>query len=158
MKPLTKCWFLCMLKSKSMHLNMGPTKDEMVMILGFIPCPVLILPSDWLTTIKFISCLTSLAWDIRKGMSLMTCLYGDLGQINGMAEILKLWICLRMWQTSFWHVIDLLLCVCFCRYRNLSTLSIAIPHLRCCVWINSHIHISKQGVANNLRWEWVLQP
>ena len=127
-----------------------------------------------------ISHLTSSAWDIktkerhwwrhngdsdRRPLSLpllydlvKLCLYGDLGQINVMAVILKLRKRFRMSQILFEHGINSLPLVCFRGYGNLSTLSIAIPRLafrpcvvlRCCVWINSRIRVSKQGVINNI--------
>ena len=126
-----------------------------------------------------ISHLTSSAWDIktkerhwwrhngdsdRRPLSLplrfdlvTLCLYDDLGQINVIAGILKLRKHFRMSQTLFEHGINSLPLVCFRGYGNLSTLSIAIPRLafqprvvlRCCVWINSRIRVSKQGVTNN---------
>ena len=90
------------------------------------------------------------------------CLYDDLGQINVIAGILKLRKRFRMSQILFEHGINSLPLVSFRRCRNLSTLSIAIPRLafgraclrprvvlRCCVWINSRIRVSKQGVTNN---------
>ena len=69
-----------------------------------------------------------------------------------------LWKHFRKWQTSFEHGINSLPVVCFRANGNLSTRSIAIPRfrlrvvLRCCVWINSRIRESKQGVANNTQW------
>ena len=53
----------------------------------------------------------------------------DLGQINVIAEILKLRKCFRMSQILFEHGINSLPLVCFRGYENLSTLSIAIPRL-----------------------------
>ena len=98
-----------------------------------------------------ISRLTSSAWDIktkerhwwrhngdsdRRPLSLplrydlvTLCLYGDLGQINVIAEILKLRKRFRMSQILFEHGINSLPLVCFRGYGNLSTLSIAIPRL-----------------------------
>ena len=98
-----------------------------------------------------ISRLTSSAWDIktkerhwwrhngdsnRRPLSLplwydlvTLCLYGDLGQINVIAGILKLRKRFRMSQILFEHGINSLPLVCFRRYGNLSTLSIAIPRL-----------------------------
>ena len=98
-----------------------------------------------------ISRLTSSAWDIktkerhwwrhngdsdRRPLSLplrydlvTLCLYDDLGQINVIAWILKLRKRFRMSQILFEHGINSLLLVCFRRYGNLSTLSIAIPRL-----------------------------
>ena len=91
------------------------------------------------------------------------CLYDDLGQINVIAGILKLRKRFRMSQILSEHGINSLPLVCFRGYGNLSTLSIAIPPgnttlgfrprvvLRCCVWINSRIRVSKQGVTNNIQ-------
>ena len=98
-----------------------------------------------------ISRLTSSAWDIKtkerhwwrhNGDSdrhllslplrydLVTlCLYDDLGQINVIAGILKLWKRFRMSQILFEHGINSLPLVCFRGYGNLSTLSSAIPRL-----------------------------
>ena len=98
-----------------------------------------------------ISRLTSSAWDIktkerhwwrhngdsdRRPLSLplrfdqvALCLYGDLGQINVIAGILKLRKRFRMSQILFEHGINTLSLVCFRGYGNLSTLSIAIPRL-----------------------------
>ena len=98
-----------------------------------------------------ISRFTSSAWDIetkerhwwrhndnphRRPLSLPVrydlvtlCLYGDLGQINVIAGILKLRKCFRMSQILFEHGINSLPLVCFRGYGNLSTLSIAIPRL-----------------------------
>ena len=98
-----------------------------------------------------ISRLTSSAWDIktkerhwwrhngdsdRRPLSLplrydlvTLCLYGDLGQINVIAGILKLRKRFRMSQILFEHGINSLPLVCFRGYGNLSTLSIAIPRL-----------------------------
>ena len=98
-----------------------------------------------------ISRLTSSAWDIktkerhwwrhngdsdRRPLSLplrydlvTLCLYGDLGQIDVIAGILKLRKCFRMSQILFEHGINSLPLVCFRGYGNLSTLSIAIPRL-----------------------------
>ena len=98
-----------------------------------------------------ISRLTSSAWDIktkerhwwrhngdsdRRPISLplrydliTLCLYGDLGQINVIAGILKLRKRFRMSQILFEHGINSLPLVCFRGYGNLSTLSIAIPRL-----------------------------
>ena len=98
-----------------------------------------------------ISRLTSSAWDIktkerhwwrhngdsdRRPLSLplrydlvTLRLYGDLGQINVIAGILKLRKCFRMSQILFEHGINSLPLVCFRGYGNLSTLSIAIPRL-----------------------------
>ena len=61
------------------------------------------------------------------------CLYGDLGQINVIAGILKLRKRFRMSQILFEHGINSLPLVCFRGYGNLSTRSIAIPRaaLRC---------------------------
>ena len=126
-----------------------------------------------------ISRFTSSAWDIktkerhwwrhngdsnRRPLSLplrydlvTLCLYNDLGQINVIAGILKLWKRFRMSQILFEHGINSLPLVCFQGYGNLSTLSIAIPLglrprvvLRCSVWINSRIRVSKQGVTNSI--------
>ena len=93
-----------------------------------------------------ISRLTSSAWDIktkerhwwrhngdsdRRPLSLplrhdlvTLCLYDDLGQINVIAEILKLRKRFRMSQILFEHGINSLPLVCFRGYGNLSTLSI----------------------------------
>ena len=98
-----------------------------------------------------ISRLTSSAWDIttkerhwwrHNGDSdcrplslplrydlLTLCLYGDLGEINVMARVLKLRKRFRMSQILFEHGINSLPLVCFRGYGNLSTLSIAIPRL-----------------------------
>ena len=98
-----------------------------------------------------ISRLTSSAWDIktkerhwwrhngdsdRRPLSLplrydlvILCLYDDLGQINVIAGILKLWKRFRMSQILSEHGINSLPLVCFRGYGNLSTLSIAIPRL-----------------------------
>ena len=98
-----------------------------------------------------ISRLTSSAWDIktkerhwwrhngdsdRRPLSLplrydlvTLCLYGDLGQIDVIAGILKLRKRFRMSQILFEHGINSLPLVCFRGYGNLSTLSIAIPRL-----------------------------
>ena len=57
------------------------------------------------------------------------CLYGDLGQINVIAGILKLRKHFRMSKILFEHGINSLPLVCFRGYGNLSTLSIAIPRL-----------------------------
>ena len=98
-----------------------------------------------------ISRLTSSAWDIktkerhwwrhngdsdRRPLSLplrydlvTLCLYGDLGQINVIAGILKLRKRFRMSQILFEHGINSLPLVCFRGYGNLSTFSIAIPRL-----------------------------
>ena len=98
-----------------------------------------------------ISRLTSSAWDIktkerhwwrhngdsdRRPLSLplrydlvTLCLYGDLGQINVIAGILKLRKRFRMSQILFEHGINSLPLVCWRGYGNLSTLSIAIPRL-----------------------------
>ena len=103
-----------------------------------------------------ISRLTSSAWDIktkerhwwrhngysdRRPLSLplrydlvTVCLYDDLGQINVIAGILKLRKRFRMSQILF----ELGL-----RPRVVS---------RCCVWINSRIRVSKQGVTNSILW------
>ena len=126
-----------------------------------------------------ISRLTSSAWDIktkerhwwrhngdsdRRPLSLplrydlvTLCLYDDLDQINVIAGILKLRKRFRMSQILFKHGINSLPLVCFRGYGNLSTLSIATtlglrPRvvLRCSVWINSRIRVSKQGVTNNI--------
>ena len=94
-----------------------------------------------------ISRLTSSAWDIktkerhwwrhngdsdRRPLSLplrydlvTLCLYGDLGQINVIAGILKLRKRFRMSQILFEHGINSLPLVCFRGYGNLSILSIA---------------------------------
>ena len=61
--------------------------------------------------------------------SFTLCLYGDLGQINVIAWILKLRKRFRMSQILFEHGINSLPLVCFRGYGNLSTLSIAIPRL-----------------------------
>ena len=96
-----------------------------------------------------ISRLTSSAWNIktnerhwwrhnadsdRRPLSLplrydlvTLCLCGDLGQINGIAGILKLRKRFRMSQILFEHGINSLPLVCFRGYGNLSTPSIAIP-------------------------------
>ena len=98
-----------------------------------------------------ISRLTSSAWDIQtkerhwwrhngdsdhRPLSLplrydrvTLCLYGDLGQINGIAGILKLRKRFKMWQILFEHGMNSLLLVCFRGHGNLSTLIIAIPRL-----------------------------
>ena len=98
-----------------------------------------------------ISSLMSSAWDIktkerhwwrhtgdsdRRPLSLplrydlvTLCLYGDLGQINVIAGILKLRKRFRMSQILFEHGINSLPLLCFRGYGNLSTLSIAIPCL-----------------------------
>ena len=98
-----------------------------------------------------ISRLTSSAWDIKTKerhwwrhngdadrrllflplrYDLVTlCLYGDLGQINVMAGILKLRKWFRMSWILFEHGINSLPLICFRGYGNLSTLSIAIPRL-----------------------------
>ena len=98
-----------------------------------------------------ISRLTSSAWDIktkerhwwrhngdsdRRPLSLplrydlvTLCLYDDLGQINVIAEIVKLRKRFRMSQILFEHGINSLPLVCFRGYGNLSTLSIAIQRL-----------------------------
>ena len=62
-----------------------------------------------------------------------------------------------MWQTSFEHGINSLPFSCFRRYRNFSTLSIAIPRLAfgrawyCdTVCGYSRIRVSKQGVTDNI--------
>ena len=108
--------------------------------------------------------LTSSAWDIKtkechwwrhNGDSdrrplflplrydlVILCLYDDLGQINVIAEILKLRKRFRMSQILFELGINTLPLVCFRGYGNLSTLIIAIPRLAC-VWINSRIRVSK---------------
>ena len=139
---------------------------------------MLILASDWLTTVKYGAVshvwrhLTS-AWDIktkerhwwrhngdsdRRPPSLplwydlvTLCLYDDLGQINVIAGILKLRKRFRMSQIMFEHGIKSLPHVYFRGYGNLSTLGLR-PRvvLRCCVWINSRIRVSKQGVTNNI--------
>ena len=57
------------------------------------------------------------------------CLYGDLGQINVIAVILKLRKRFRMSQILFQQGINSLPLACFRGYGNLSTLSIAIPRL-----------------------------
>ena len=74
-------------------------------------------------------------------------LYRDLGQINGIDWILKLRKCFRMSKTSFDHGINSLPLVCFSGiYPHLALKYQPWPSvLRCCVWINSHIHRSKQG-------------
>ena len=67
-----------------------------------------------------------------------------------MAGVLKLRKHFRMWQTSFEHGVNSLPFVCFRGYGNVSTLSITIrPRvvLQCCVWINSRIRFSKQGLT-----------
>ena len=123
-----------------------------------------------------ISRLTSSAWDIktkerhwwrhngdsdRRPLSLplrydlvTLCLYGDLSQINVIAGLLKLRKRFRMLQILLEHGINSLPRVCFRGYGNLSTRSIAIPRaaevLRCCVWINCRIRVSKQGVTNSI--------
>ena len=63
----------------------------------------------------------------------------------------------RVWQTSFEHGINSLPFSCFRRYRNFSTLSIAIPRLAfgrawyCdAVCGYSRIRVSKQGVTDNI--------
>ena len=98
-----------------------------------------------------ISRLTSSVWDIktkerhwwchngdsdRRPLSLplrydlaTLCLYDDLGQINVIAGMLKLWKRFRMSEILFEHGISSLPLVCFRGYENLSTLSIAIPRL-----------------------------
>ena len=120
-----------------------------------------------------ISRLTSSAWDIktkerhwwrhngdsdRRPLSLPLrydlaplCLYGDLGQVHVIAGILKLRKRFRMSQILREHGINSSPLVCFRAYGNLSTLS-RRPSvvLRCCVWINSRIRVSKQGVTNNI--------
>ena len=53
----------------------------------------------------------------------------DLGQIKGIAGMLKLWKRFRIWQTSFGHEMNSLPLVCFRWYGNSFTLSIAIPRL-----------------------------
>ena len=122
-----------------------------------------------------ISRLTSSAWDIktkerhwwrhngasdRRPLSLplrydlvTLCLYDGLGQINVIAGILKLRKRFRMSQILFEHEINSLPLVCFRGYGNLSTLGLR-PRvlLRCCVWINSRIRVSKQGITNNIRF------
>ena len=55
------------------------------------------------------------------------CLYGDLGQINVIAGILKLRKRFKMSQILFEHGINSLPLVCWRGYGNLSTRSIAIP-------------------------------
>ena len=124
-----------------------------------------------------ISRLTSSAWDIktkdrhwwrhngvsdRRPLSLplrydlvTLCLCDDLGQINVIARILKLRKRFRMSQILFEHGINSLPLVYFSGFVNLSTLSIAIPRLvlRCCVWINYRIRVSKQGVTNTISWK-----
>ena len=114
------------------------------------------LPADsrfWLVNNReiwrHISRLTSSAWDIktkerhwcrhngdsdRRPLSLplrydlvTLCLCGDLGQINVIAGILKLRKRFRMSQILRPRVV-----------------------LRCCVWINSRIRVSEQGVTNNI--------
>ena len=116
---------------------------------GFIPCSVLILASDWLTTVRYGG--VSHVWrhqtkerhwwrhngnSDRRPLSLplrydlvTLCLYDDLGQINVIAGILKLRKRFRMSQILFEHGINSLPLVCFRGYGNLSTLSIAIPRL-----------------------------
>ena len=101
-----------------------------------------------------ISRLTSSVWDIktkerhwwrhngdsdRRPLSLplrydlvTLCLYDDLAQINVIAGILKLRKCFKMSQILFEHGINSLPLVCFRGYRNLSTLSIAIPRDAAC--------------------------
>ena len=56
-------------------------------------------------------------------------LYGDLGQNNVIAGILKLWKRFRMSLLLFEHGVNSLPLVCFRGSGNLSTLSIAIPRL-----------------------------
>ena len=122
-----------------------------------------------------ISRLTSSAWDIktmerhwwrhngdsdRRPLSLplrydlvTLCLYDDLGQINVIAGILKLRKRFRMSQILFEHGINSLPLVCFRGYGNLCNTTLGLrPRvvLRCCVWINSRIRVSKQGVTNNI--------
>ena len=88
------------------------------------------------------------------------CLYCDIGQINVIAGILKLWKRFRMSQILFEHGINSLPLACFRGYQNLSTLNhrnttLGIrPRvvLRCFERINSRIHISKQGVTNSVIW------
>ena len=117
----------------------------------FIPC--LSLDSDWLTNMKYRP--VSHVWrhqpEIKRKerywwrhnddhdrlpLSLtLRCdrvtllLNDDLYQITEISGLLKLWKRFRKWQTSFEHGINSLPLVCFCRYWNLSTLSIAIPYL-----------------------------
>ena len=68
-----------------------------------------------------ISCFTSSGWDIKRKERhhgdhnhhplflllqcgrVTLCLYNDLGQLKGIAGILKLWKHIKMWQTSFEH-------------------------------------------------------
>ena len=65
----------------------------------------------------------------RTAFTVTLCLYDDLGHINVIAGILKLWKRFRMSQILFEHGINSLPLVCFRGYGNLSTLSIAIPRL-----------------------------
>ena len=150
----------------------------------FIPWSVLNIASDWLPTVQYrsVSHLPSSAWDVKKKehhwwrhkgdsdrcpcpLPLRcdrVCLYNGLGQINGIAHMLKLQECFTMWQTSFEHGIKSLPFVCLHRHRNLSTLNITIACLafrprvvlRCSVWINSRIRVSKQGVTISICWGW----
>ena len=93
------------------------------------------------------------------------CLYGDLGQVNVKAGILKLRKRFRMSQILFEHGMNSLPLVCFRGYGNSSTFSIAIPRLafgrpcynvlQCCVWINYRIPVSKQGVTNNIHHAYI---
>ena len=98
-------------------------------------------------------CLMSAAWDVKRKEchwwchncdsvchplalllqcdQVILCLYYDLGQINGIAGILKLQKCFRMWSTYFEHLMKLLPLVCFCGYGDLSTFSIAISMVSC---------------------------
>ena len=63
------------------------------------------------------------------------------------------------WQTLFEHGINSLPLVCWRGYGNLSPHLASQYHacpsrvvLRCCVWINSRIRVSKQGVTNTILW------
>ena len=126
-----------------------------------------------------ISRLTSSAWDIktkerhwwrhngdsdRRPLSLplrydlvTMCLYGDLGQNNVIARILKPRKRFIMSQILFEHGINSLPLVCFRGYGNVSTLRPRVV-LQCCVWINPRIRVSKQVVTKSIyTMTWISQ-
>ena len=73
---------------------------------------------------------TAVRFPYRYGTTIVTlCLYGDLGQINVKAGILKLWKRFRMSQILFGLEINSLPLVCFRGCGDLSTPSIAVPRL-----------------------------
>ena len=84
-------------------------------------------------------------------------LYDDLSQIKGITGVLKLQKRFRVWRTSFEPGINWLPFICSTDTGIHPHLALqyharpsAVMVLWCCVWINSHICISKQKVTNNI--------